>query len=477
MFIECPISFQTKSPSLLCAGKIVLLPVKANDGITWKVWVLSTWVEELVDNPGDKNLLSLPGPNVTDGAVVETDVVIIGAGTSGLMTAARLKALGTESVILERSVKIGDSWANRYDSLKFHVPTSNCEMPYKFFPKELQSPHRLSKDEVAEHLQQYAREFHLNVMTSTIIQSSCFDKKEKKWTLHIQVANNDVKTISCKHWFRLRVLTVAVVGSANTAFDVMRDCWEAGLKTTMIARLPTYIFPYEYVMDPHGVGAYDVMPLDAADRLLNTFPSTLDGQFSHGLFAHLASQEPDRYSALSKAGFPVLNSRNPSTNVIQNLFGRGGGHYIDVGGTDLIVEGKVDVRGMVEPTAYTEVGLRLSDGSHLEADAVIWCNGFSDRNVRATAREILDDPSYDSRLKDGVLGPQEIVEQLDASWGVDIEGEVRGVWKRHLLMENYWVIGGTIQHQRWWSLPMVQQIKLALEGNLPPAYRDTPTAA
>ena len=50
------------------------------------------------------------------------------------MTAARLKALGTESVVLERSVKIGDSWANRYDSLKFHVPTSNCEMPYRCKP-------------------------------------------------------------------------------------------------------------------------------------------------------------------------------------------------------------------------------------------------------------------------------------------------------------------------------------------------------
>ena len=82
MFIDCAISFQTKSPSLLCAGKVVLLPVKVNDGITWKVWVLSTWVEELVDNPEDENLLSLSGPNVTDGAIVETDVVIVGAGTS-----------------------------------------------------------------------------------------------------------------------------------------------------------------------------------------------------------------------------------------------------------------------------------------------------------------------------------------------------------------------------------------------------------
>lgn len=85
---------------------------------------------------------------------------------------------------------------------------------------------------------------------------------------------------------------MAVIGSANTAFDIIQDCHEAGLETTMVARSPTYVFPYEYVMDPHGIGAYDLIPLEAADRLLNTMPLALDGQLSHGLFAHLASLEP-----------------------------------------------------------------------------------------------------------------------------------------------------------------------------------------
>ena len=47
-----------------------------------------------------------------------------------------------------------------------------------------------------------------------------------------------------------------------------------------------------YVVDPHGIGAYHLTPLDTADRLLNTFPTAIDGQFPHGLFARLASQEP-----------------------------------------------------------------------------------------------------------------------------------------------------------------------------------------
>lgn len=72
----------------------------------------------------------------------------------------------------------------------------------------------------------------------------------------------------------------------------MQDCQRRGLKTTMVARSPTYIFPYDYMMDPHALGAYDILPINEADTMLNTFPTSLDGQFSHGLFSHLASQEP-----------------------------------------------------------------------------------------------------------------------------------------------------------------------------------------
>jgi hypothetical protein len=172
----------------------------------------------------------------------------------------------------------------------------------------------------------------------------------------------------------------------------------------------------------------------------------------------------------------VVDSRDPSANVQHHLIERGGGHYVDVGGTKLIAEGKVAVRGLVEPVGYNESGLRLSDGSILDVDAVVWCTGFADKNVRATAKNILGaEPSH--MPEDGSLGPSEIASRLDATWGVDCEGEVRGVWKRHLRMENYWVIGGTMMHQRWWSRFMAQQIKLALEGVLPPAYRDTPVVS
>ncbi|KAF2445316.1 FAD/NAD(P)-binding domain-containing protein [Karstenula rhodostoma CBS 690.94] len=443
--------------------------------------VLSTWVEDLIQYPENKQLLSLPGKDLSGDEVVTTDVLVIGAGASGLMTAAQVKSYGIESVVLDRNTNIGDNWAKRYDSLKFHVPTSNCEIPYIILI--------VSRRTMLQNIYSNTPKTSINVITSATIHTTVFNVTEKLWTVNIGIAGGKkAKTTRSKHivqatglgsgkphlpsmkdedlykGLRLhsadygntqqlkerRVKTVAIVGSANTAFDVMRDCWEADLSMTMI------------------------LPLEAADRLLNTFPSMLDGQFSHALFAHLASLEPERYRAFSEAGFPVLDSRDPSVNVLHRLFEHGGGHYIDVGGTELIAEGKVNVRGMVVPIEYTETGLPLSDNNFLEADAIVWCTGFTDKNVKETAKDLLGEAEELSGRED-LLGREEISARLDASWGVDIEGEVRGVWKRHLQMENFWVIGGTLEHQRGLSRPMVQQIKLALKGILPPAYRHMPS--
>jgi hypothetical protein len=83
-----------------------------------------------------------------------------------------------------------------------------------------------------------------------------------------------------------------VVGSANTAFDVLEDCYKAGLKTAVNARSPTYIFPVEYTFNPHGLGLYDTLPTEVVDAMFCTMPAAVDGQLVRGLFSHLASMEP-----------------------------------------------------------------------------------------------------------------------------------------------------------------------------------------
>jgi hypothetical protein len=87
MFIDCGISFHTISPSLRCAGKIVLLPVNVDGDVTWKVWVVSTWVEDLNQYPENRELLRMPGKCFNEHDIVATDVLVIGAGTSYVSSA------------------------------------------------------------------------------------------------------------------------------------------------------------------------------------------------------------------------------------------------------------------------------------------------------------------------------------------------------------------------------------------------------
>lgn len=238
----------------------------------------------------------------------------------------------------------------------------------------------------------------------------------------------------------------------------------------MNARSATYIIPVDYVCHPVSLGAYDA-GVPAADRLFMTLPTWVDSQLARGLFAQLAAAEPDRYAPLAAAGFPCIDSRHPDAVLMHHLLERAGGHYVDTGGTKLIVERKVGLKAGIEPVGYTETGLRFSDGSTLDADAVVWCTGFCDKNSRTVAAEIL---GAGRETAADVLGPEEIAARVDATWGVDAEGEVRGMWKRQLRLDNYGMMGGYTQQHRWHSRTVALQIKAELEGILPPAYRDTP---
>ncbi|KAK1711764.1 hypothetical protein BDP67DRAFT_566639 [Colletotrichum lupini] len=487
--------------------------------VSWKIWVLSTRLENFVHYPENLSLLRGPAKQLGILKQFKTDVIIIGGGNSAVTVAARLKALGVESVMLDRNPTPGDNWALRYHAMKFHIPTAICTMAYLEYAKEQQFPHFLTREELANQVKRYVEIFNLNILNSTKVISTTYSQASKLYTVtflsptgqRVAVARHIVQATgigsqkphmppmadadlyrgvsvhstayrNAKDLKMLGVKSALVIGSANTAFDILEDCYAAGLATTMVVRSPTYIFPVAYVCDPAAHGNYEKLGVEA-DKDSMAMPTNIDAHMVRGHFSHLASQEPDRYAALAKAGFPVLDSRSPECCLMVNLFEKAGGHYLDVGGTALIAEGKAGVKANVEPVAFTTTGLKFSDGSTLDADAVVWCTGFADRDARTTAANILgasttndiNNPSRgDQDGNSGTLGPREIAARLDATWGVDSEGEVRGVWKRQSRLDNYWVMGGDTRLQRWHSRTLALQIKAELAGILPPAYRDTP---
>jgi hypothetical protein len=84
---------------------------------------------------------------------------------------------------------------------------------------------------------------------------------------------------------------VAVVGSANTAFDLIEECHNKGLETTMIQRSPTYIIPLKYLLDPQGLGIYDYVAADIADPITQGGPLAVGGPLLGLVHSRLASKE------------------------------------------------------------------------------------------------------------------------------------------------------------------------------------------
>lgn len=169
-----------------------------------------------------------------------------------------------------------------------------------------------------------------------------------------------------------------------------------------------------------------------------------------------------RYEQLASAGFQVIDSAQ--ANIMHNLLERHGGHFVDMGmGVELISNGRVAVCSGVVPMSFTATGLELSDGTKIDADAVVWGTGFRDSDIR--------------QVLDGILGvgADEIAARMDATWALDYEGEIRGMWKRHEQVDRLWVVGFDTPNHRWQSRFVALQIKADIEGIQPPAYRRTPT--
>jgi len=143
------------------------------------------------------------------------------------------------------------------------------------------------------------------------------------------------------------------------------------------------------------------------------------------------------------------------------LTDRNGGHFVEIGtGIQLLETGKVGIKSGVIPVAYTPMGLKLSDGTTLDADAIVWCTGFKDNDVRSVIGGILGD------------GANAIRGSMEATFGVDVEGETRGLYKRHEHVENFFILGRGTGFQRWFGKLVALQIKGMLEGILPAAFRD-----
>ena len=91
------------------------------------------------------------------------EVVVIGAGQSGLSVGYQLKQRGVPFVILDANERVGDVWRDRWDSLRLFSPARFDGLPGMPFPAA--KTYFPTKDEMADFLVVYAKRFMLPVET------------------------------------------------------------------------------------------------------------------------------------------------------------------------------------------------------------------------------------------------------------------------------------------------------------------------
>lgn len=132
----------------------------------------------------------------------------------------------------------------------------------------------------------------------------------------------------------------------------------------------------------------------------------------------IADAEKETLDGLRRAGFE-LDFGPDGAGIARAYFTRGGGYYIDVGCSQLIIDGKIKVNH--NPGGINGFGNRellLANGDSLPADVVVLATGYD--NMRTTVRKVLGD---------------KIADRCSDVWDLDAEGEVQAV-SCHLLISR-----------------------------------------
>jgi putative flavoprotein involved in K+ transport len=443
-----------------------------------------TWLEEREAEAGELGYRTQP------------EVLVVGGGQCGIALGARLRQLDVPTIVIDRHPRPGDQWRRRYKSLCLHDPVWFDHMPYLKFPDNW--PVFSSKDKIGDWLEMYTRVMELNYWGSAPATAASYDEGSGRWEVTVQREGEEVHV-------RPRQLVLAtgmsgkpnvpelpgrdafrgvqqhssehpgpdgyagrravVVGSNNSAFDICAALYEAGAEVTMVQRSATTIVRSELVVSLAFGALYSEEAVTAgisterADMLAASVPYRLAAEIQRPTYDHIREVDRDYYGRLDAAGFRYDFGPDDSGMSLKFLR-RGSGYYIDVGGGELVCDGRVALaHGQVHH--LTQDAMVLADGTELPADLIVYATGYGSMNGWAAD-----------------LISQEVADQVGKVWGLGSdtdndpgpwEGELRNMWKptQHA---GLWFHGGNLALSRHYSLYLALQLKARAVGIDTPVY-------
>ena len=423
--------------------------------------------------------------------------VIIGGGQGGIGLGARLKRLGVPTIIIEKNPRPGDSWRNRYKSLCLHDPVWYDHLPYLPFPDHW--PVFAPKDKIGDWLEMYTKVMELNYWGSTLCKKASYNEETQEWEVHVNRNGEDlvlrpkqlvlatgmsgmpnVPNIPGADTFKGEIhhssahrdseayagKKCVVLGSNNSAHDICAALYENDADVTMIQRSSTHIARSDTLMDLALGDLYSERALangvdtNTADMIFASLPYRILHTFQIPVYEEMARRDAEFYEQLEKAGF-MLDWGDDGSGLFMKYLRRGSGYYIDVGASQLIIDGSVKLRSGVNIDHINEHSVVLTDGSELPADLIVLATGYGSMNGFAAR-----------------LISQEVADKVGKVWGLGSdtkkdpgpwEGEQRNMWKP-TQQKALWFHGGNLHQSRHYSQFLSLQLKARQVGIPTPVY-------
>jgi indole-3-pyruvate monooxygenase len=198
----------------------------------------------------------------------QAETLIVGAGISGLATAAALQKKGIGYIMLEREAQTVTPWRNHYERLHLHTNKGLSSLPYRKFGKTI--PRYPSRIQVVDYLDEYQKEFNIQPVFDT--EARFIYKESDHWITETNTGEfksrwlvmaagiyskpkpmqfNGMETFPGKilhssvyktgHDFKGE--NVLVVGFGNSACEIAIDLYEQGAMPSMSVRSPVNVIP------------------------------------------------------------------------------------------------------------------------------------------------------------------------------------------------------------------------------------------
>lgn len=406
----------------------------------------------------------------------DPQVLVVGGGHAGLTIAARLGAMGIDTLVVDREKRIGDNWRLRYHNLKLHNQIRVNEMPFLPFPKTW--PRYIPKDMIANWLELYTEALEINFWTETSFEGADWDEDAQTWRARV-IRQGDVREMTVPHIVmaastsavpkypdiptldqfdgekvhaahfevgeKWRDRPVMVLGTGTSSHDISQHLHAHGAHVTMVQRSPTMVTNVEPSAQLYDGLYLDFENIDDQDLINISIPFDVMVQAHKHLTKQTTEIDRETLQGLERAGFRLSYGKD-GTGWPLLYRTRGGGYYFNIGCSELIIDGEIDLIQYDDIETFQPGGVRMKDGAERPAELVVMATGYETQGAMVAQ-----------------LFGEGVRDRAGQVWGFNANKEMANMWTR-TGQSGLWFTAGAFSQCRIYGKFLALQIAVDLKA-------------